>query len=183
MYLLYWYFILHAGLVHFEIRKEYKMLLFWSYQQLWAAMWMLGTELWSSMNTASSLNCWAISFQPHILKSTNTIRLRAVFCHCAVRSSTMTTLWLFLRTNYTTPCPIGTCCNSSIQKTEARESGVQGQPGLHRDTLSGKEKNLCQRHRWKERRWWRHLGRKVRTYFIGCWSFCKTDDIWTYEQA
>ena len=109
--------------------------------------------------------------------------LRAVFCHGAVRSSTMKTLWLFLRTNYTTPCPIGTCCNSSIQKTEARESGVQGQPGLHRDTLSGKEKNLCQRHRWKERRWWRHLGRKVRTYFIGCWSFCKTDDIWTYEQA
>ena len=41
--------------------KGYRIPWNWSYRQLWAAMWMLGIEPWSSGRAASALSCWAIS--------------------------------------------------------------------------------------------------------------------------
>jgi hypothetical protein len=60
-------YVYHVCSVFVVVRIGYIGPFNWSYQWLWAVMWVLETEHGSSARIASTLNCWVISLAPIVL--------------------------------------------------------------------------------------------------------------------
>jgi hypothetical protein len=56
-----------ARLVSSEVRRQQGIPWNWSYNGLWATMWVLGTKPWSSVGATVDFTCWGISTAPPLI--------------------------------------------------------------------------------------------------------------------